>query len=293
MKKIGKIDAPLVSVVILTYNHVHFISGAVESVLAQKVNFDYEIILSNDKSTDGTDPVCQKYAEANPCIRYYNHEQNMGLIANHCWSIQQAKGKYIAYCDGDDYWIDEYKLQRQVDYMEAHPECAMSYHNVIVDDGVNKWPFISLTKDAGIITIEEIVARWAIPTSAVVYRRDFIDGEEENVIRYPNEDYAVEIFMRSKGECYYYPSLGAVYRRHAASVSAGMNANAIKMHENIIKLLRDAELWFPGEKRQCFEDAIAGYESSIEKTKRIIKYPFLKYFKKNTYKRWMLSILTK
>lgn len=286
-------EVPLVSVVILTYNHENYIGQTLESVLAQKVNFDFEIILSNDCSTDGTDAVCKQYAKENPCIRYYYHAQNIGMIANHCWSVKQAKGKYVAYCDGDDFWIDEYKLQRQVDFMENHPECSICYHNVLVDNSRTRWPFISLNKTKGSIDIEEIVARWAIPTSAVVFRREYIEEEEENVIRYPNEDYAVEMFMKSKGDCFYDSSIGAVYRKHAASVSAGMNANAIIMQENIIKLLRDAEMWFPLDKRQCFEDAIVEYEASIKNMKRRIKYPFIKYLKKNTYKKWLLSILTK
>lgn len=289
--KIAKKEVPLVSVVILTYNHENFIAQSLEGVLGQKVNFEYEIILSNDCSTDGTDAVCRQYAKENPCIHYFNHPQNIGMIANHCWSVKQANGKYLAYCDGDDYWIDEYKLQRQVDYMESHPECSICYHNVIVDNGVSRWPFISLNKAKGLIEIEEIVTRWAIPTSAVVFRREYIEGEEENVIRYSNEDYAVEIFMKSKGDCFYDSSLGAIYRKHAASVSAGMNANAIIMQENIIGLLRDAEMWFPINKRQCFDDAIVEYDVSINKMKRRIKYPFIKYFKKNTYKRWILSLL--
>ena len=299
MKQIRDVEQPLVSVIILTYNHENYIGQALDGVLVQKVNFPYEIIVSNDCSTDRTAEVIDDYVSkvegvkelTNERIRVYHHKQNMGLTKNHCWTVKQAKGKYIAYCDGDDYWIDEYKLQRQIDYMESHPTCSMCYHNVIVETEANKYPFISLMKPKGFIGIEEIVSRWAIPTSAVVYRRDMIEGQEEIVIKYPNEDYAVEIFMKSKGDCYYDSVISAVYRRHAASVSAGMNANAMRMHENIIRLLEDAKHWFPEENHRCFEEAIDSYRLINAKLQRNIKYPFLMYFKKNTYKRWLLSIL--
>lgn len=284
---------PLLSIIILTYNHENYIVQSIESVLSQKVDFYYEIILSNDRSTDGTDAICQQYAKDNPCIHYINHEQNMGLTANHCWSVKQAKGKYITYCDGDDYWTDVYKLQKQVDYMEAHPKCSLCYHNVIVDNGKDRWLFIPLTKKSGFVEIEEIVAHWAIPTSAVLYRREYIKGEADIVIRYPNEDYAVELFMKSKGECYYDSSIGAVYRRHAASVSSGMNANAIKMYTEIIRLLEDAKFWFPEESRDCFTQAIDKYQQTIGTIQKFTKYPFLKYLKRNTYRRWLLSVLCK
>ncbi|MBQ6723187.1 MAG: glycosyltransferase [Paludibacteraceae bacterium] len=290
--KKASIVQPLVSIVILTYNHEKYIAQAIEGVLAQKVSFDYEIILSNDCSTDGTDAVCRKYAETNLSIRYFNHELNMGLIANHCWSVKQAKGKYIAYCDGDDYWIDEYKLQRQMDYMEAHPECSLCYHNVILEFGNNRSLFLPVAKRSGAIELAEIVGRWAIPTSAVVYRRELIIGKEDEVINYPNEDYAVEIYMRSKGEYYYdATSIGAVYRRHAASVTAGMNANEIKMYEDIIRLLADAKIWFPNDEDILFDSAIKSYQERVARIERNIKNPFLKYLKKNTYKKWLLSIL--
>lgn len=292
MKQVKDIEQPLVSVVILTYNHENFIAQALEGVMMQKVNFPYEIIVSNDCSTDGTDAVCQQYAKANTCIRYYNHKQNMGLTMNHCWSVKQAKGKYIAYCDGDDYWTDPYKLQHQIDYMESHPECSICYHNVILDDSTKRWLFLSPNKRSGIISLEEVVEVWAIPTSAVVYRRECIAGEEDRVIQYANEDYAVEIFMLTKGECYFDESIyGVINRRHSTSVSAGMNRKPIKMYEDLIAFLKDAKLWFPEDKHYCFDEAVVRYESSKQSVIKNLKYPFLKYLRPRTYKRWLAEML--
>lgn len=284
---------PLVSVIILTYNHEKFIAQAIESVLAQKVNFEYDVIVANDCSTDNTDAVCQHYVKADPRVRYHKHAHNVGLIANHQWSAKQAKGKYIAYCDGDDYWIDEYKLQRQVDYMEAHPECSLCYHNVIREYGEFRSLFIPIGKRSGIVDWEEVIKHWAIPTSAVVYRRDAICDDIDKVIAYPNDDYAIELFLLTKGVYYYDISVGAVYRAHSSSVSAGMNANSIKMYEDLVVLMKDAEQWFDEDKRPCFEETIAYYQECARNITKSKKYPFLKYLKKNTYKRWLLKILNK
>lgn len=287
-------EQPLVSVVILTYNHEDYIGQALDGVLAQKVNFPIEIIVSNDCSTDNTDAVCQQYAQAHSCIRYYNHKQNLGLTKNHCWTVKQANGKYIAYCDGDDYWTDPYKLQHQMDYMESHSECSMCYHNVILDDSNARWLFLSPNKRSGLISLEEVVKVWAIPTSSVVYRRECIAGEEDRVIRYANEDYAVEIFMLTKGECYFDESIyGVINRRHPTSVSAGMNRKPIKMYEDLIAFLEDAKLWFPEDKHHCFDEAIARYESSKRCVIKNLKYPFLKYICPRTYKRWLAEVLNR
>ena len=291
MKKTDNIETPLVSVVILTYNHENYIAQALEGVLAQKVNFDYEIILSNDCSTDGTDAVCQQYAEKNSCIRYFNHKQNMGLTANHCWSVKQAKGKYIAYCDGDDYWTDTYKLQKQMDYMEAHPECSLCYHNVLLQLENKRWPFLSMNKRSGEITLEEVVKVWAIPTSAVVYRRECLAGVEDEVIKYANEDYAVEIYCLLKGKYYYDESIiGVINRRHPTSVSAGMNARPIKMYDDLNAFLEDAKMWFPEDNRHLFDEAIARYESSKACVIKNMKHPYLKYLRPRIYKKWLIDL---
>ena len=108
-----------VSVVMITYNHEKFIKEALESIFSQKTNFHYELIISNDCSTDNTDEVIKKIIDKNEngsLINYTNHHKNKGMIPNFLWSIQQAKGKYIALCEGDDYWTDPYKLQKQVDF---------------------------------------------------------------------------------------------------------------------------------------------------------------------------------
>ena len=181
-----------------------------------------------------------------------------------------------------------------MDYMESHPECSMCYHNVILDDGNNRWLFLSPNKRSGLISIEEVVEVWAIPTSAVVYRRACIAGEEDRVIQYANEDYAVEIFMLTKGECYFDESIfGVINRRHPTSVSAGMNRKPIKMYEDLIAFLEDAKLWFPEDKHHCFDEANKRYSGYILKIEKNLRYPFLNYLKPSRYRHWLINKLSR
>ncbi len=112
----------MVSACITSYYHEAYISHAISSVLAQNVNFNYEIVISDDCSKDGTQEIIKKFAEKFPCIRYKFNEKNIGLTKNVFQARCMAKGKYIIPLSGDDYWIDNNKLQKQVDFLEKHPE---------------------------------------------------------------------------------------------------------------------------------------------------------------------------
>ncbi|TXE09271.1 glycosyltransferase [Gelidibacter salicanalis] len=127
---------PIVSVVMITYNHEKYIEQSIHGVLMQKCNFEVELIIANDKSTDSTHKVIDKLLK-DTClpnhitIRYYNHHKNKGMINNFYWALEQSKGKYTALCEGDDYWFDPLKLQKQVDFLEFHQDyvlCGTGFH---------------------------------------------------------------------------------------------------------------------------------------------------------------------
>ena len=121
---------PLLSVIMITYNHENHISKAIESVLNQKTNFKYEIVVGEDFSTDKTRAILLKYAQENAGqFKLLLHDKNIGAMSNHILTLQECKGKYIAALEGDDYWTDEYKLQKQVDYLEQHKDVSLVGHN--------------------------------------------------------------------------------------------------------------------------------------------------------------------
>lgn len=127
MKKEKKI---LISVVIPSYNRADTVGQTIDSILAQKVDADVEIVIGDDCSTDNAREVLLKYKEQHPdTIKLLFHEQNMGLGANWATCVKACKGKYICNCDNDDYWHNEHKLQIQLDYMESHSECNICITN--------------------------------------------------------------------------------------------------------------------------------------------------------------------
>jgi len=117
----------------MTYNHGNYIADAIESFLMQKTNFNYEILIGEDCSTDDTKVIVERYAKENPGkIRIITSEQNVGARINSQRLFENSKGKYIAECEGDDYWTDPYKLQKQVDYLEKNPQCTFCFHNAVI-----------------------------------------------------------------------------------------------------------------------------------------------------------------
>ena len=121
---------PLVSISCITYNHAKYIRDALEGFLMQKTTFPIEILIHDDASTDGTTEIVREYEEKNPDIikpLYETKNQwNKGIRGSAVFNFPRARGKYIALCEGDDYWTDPFKLQKQVDLLEAHPECSMA-----------------------------------------------------------------------------------------------------------------------------------------------------------------------
>jgi len=117
---------PMVSILVITYNQEAYIGKALESLLMQECPFDYEILIGEDCSIDGTRTICLEYAQNNPDkIRLFLNKKNKGLINNYFDLLDQAKGKYLADCGGDDYWLTRDKLRRQVELLEQHPDVSL------------------------------------------------------------------------------------------------------------------------------------------------------------------------
>ena len=123
----------MVSVAMITYGHEKFIKNAIQGILMQECKFEFELIIANDCSPDKTDTVVQNIIESHPKahrIVYTKHISNKGMMPNFFWAIDQCKGKYIAFCEGDDYWTDPLKLQNQVDFLETNPEYGLVHTDV-------------------------------------------------------------------------------------------------------------------------------------------------------------------
>lgn len=171
---------PKVSVVMITYNHEKFIEQAVNSALMQETDFDYEIIIGEDCSTDRTREILIELQKQHPDkIKLVLNPQNLGMIPNFVNVLSMARGEYIALLEGDDYWTSPHKLQRQVDYMDAHPECRICFHatEVIFEDEPERPHLVRIPPSnlSSSISFESWLryrARFAtfMATSSVLYR---------------------------------------------------------------------------------------------------------------------------
>lgn len=130
------IKKPFVSICIITYNHEKYIEKTLHGSLFQEGNFEYEIVISDDNSSDSTAEICEKYKVFFPeKIKFFRSKQQKGMVANWKDAILNCSGKYIAICEGDDYWTDPYKLQKQVDFLENNPEYGMIASDIdLVDE---------------------------------------------------------------------------------------------------------------------------------------------------------------
>lgn len=123
-------DDILVSIIMITYRQEKFIEQAIEGVLMQRTNFQWELLIGDDCSPDATQVACSKYLKNDARIQYFRNDSNIGANRNFLNMYKKCRGKYIALCEGDDYWIDPYKLQKQVDFLSANKDFTICFHDV-------------------------------------------------------------------------------------------------------------------------------------------------------------------
>jgi glycosyltransferase involved in cell wall biosynthesis len=163
-----------VSVLVMTYNHAGFIAQALESALMQQVNFAYEVLISEDCSTDGTREIVLDFQKRHPDkIRLLLSKQNLHSNEIVVRGIEAAQGPYIALLDGDDYWTSPHKLQKQADFLDAYPECAFCFHNatVIHEDGSKPPRNWTPANQKEFSTLEDIWLGNFIATCSTMFRR--------------------------------------------------------------------------------------------------------------------------
>jgi glycosyltransferase involved in cell wall biosynthesis len=211
-----------VSVHMVTYNQEHFIVQAVESVLAQKTNFDYELVIGEDRSTDRTREILLDLQSRHPDrIRVLLTDKNLGPGPNAIRTLHECRGEYLAFLEGDDYWTSPDKLQRQVDFLETNPRCRICYHDVLYlsTETGKTWPmpFGSKTPRAG---LEDILSgTCAMQTCSVLYRWRPDLELPPWFWHLPLGDLPLHcLVMREKEEVGFLPESMAVYRVHAGGI---------------------------------------------------------------------------
>lgn len=126
---------PTVSVCMITFGHAKFIEKAINSILMQEGEFEMELIISNDNSPDNTDEIIRNIIqihEHGKNIKYFNHNKNLGVAKNFIFALNQCRGKYVAICEGDDFWTDPLKLVKQIDFLDRHDSYVVTYHDALI-----------------------------------------------------------------------------------------------------------------------------------------------------------------
>lgn len=246
---------PKVSVVCATYNHQSYIQTCLDAVLAQVTDFDVEIILHDDASTDGTADIVRSYAERYPDKvraiiqqqRIYSATKKIRLSV-----YQQARGDYVAWCDGDDFWRDPCKLQKQVDFLEAHQHFVMAYHNTdIVDDSGKVISDFARNPQSNRnfreLALRTFLCGW-IPLPAMMHRRVDLGYPPEFDLAPNSDNFLVMLLGKYGGAGYQKDIENSAVRYHSTNVfsakSSGDKANLqLQTHLQMLSyLLRAGEL---------------------------------------------------
>lgn len=232
------------SVLMITYNHEQYIAQALDSVLDQQVDFDYEIVIGEDCSTDSTREILKNYKAKFPDrVVLLERGKNLGMIRNLVDTLQHCTGEYIALLEGDDYWTDVDKLQKQIAFLDAHNDVAFYCHNALVvyeDSDQESHPFHADREDA-FYTVKDLFPNF-IPTCSTVFRAGLFSDIPEWFYSMPMADWPLHVMNARFGKFFYSREIMATYRIHSGGVWSGKQqmsilANSIASAEILNKYL--------------------------------------------------------
>jgi len=236
--------APKVSVAMITYKQERFITQAVESAMMQKTDFPYELVISDDCSPDRTREIALELQRRYPDrIRLLLPETNLGMMSNFVQTLRACTGDYIALLEGDDYWIDARKLQKQADLLDAHPEfpaCFTRAQLLHSDDPdlVTYSPGLKNQKE--IFAVEDLIEKNYIATASVLYRNFVREIDFAPFMTLSMGDWPLHILASQRGPIGFCPEVMAVYRLHKDGVwTAASEASKLEAEVRMYRVLRN------------------------------------------------------
>lgn len=213
---------PLVSICCITYNHENYIGDAIEGFLMQKANFPIEIIIHDDASTDGTASIISKYAQKSPnLIHPIFQTENQYLKTSGKISAMivwpHARGKYLALCEGDDYWTDPLKLQKQVDFLELNPEYSVSFHatkHIWVNSGLTRIHRFPCKNGFRSFAAKDVILGGGsfMKINSMVFRSEYVKNLPDWYYLAPTGDIPLSLLLSIKGRVAYFDDIMSVYR---------------------------------------------------------------------------------
>lgn len=237
----------------MTYNHVHFIRDALNGFCMQQTSFPFIAIVCDDASRDGEPEVIRNYIKEHFVTKvgeeyqtwetdealfiFSHHQQNpncyflVTLLKTNYYSQRKSKeqlwqtwvnsAKYIALCEGDDYWIDSSKLQKQVDFLECHQDCVLCGTNglIVYQDGLRRPSYFNKFFHTVLLKPEDIIGKWIFPTASLMYRREVTEDYPEWTKHIYSGDQTLMLIALSKGNIYAIEGLTCVYRKDINGLS--------------------------------------------------------------------------
>ena len=215
----GDIDTPVVSICSITYNHEKFIAEALDSFLMQETDFPFEIIIDDDCSLDNTADIIRKYVAKYPTIIQANfREKNVGMMQNFIANIKRARGKYIALCEGDDYWTDPMKLQKQMEFLEENGDFSLigstAFQNNIEGETIGK---------PGVYDLNDILQRNFMLTLTSMFRAtNFSNATIRLMENIKVGDWPLFTYLLKFGKAKVFDEPIGVYREHAGGIYSSL-----------------------------------------------------------------------
>lgn len=214
-----------VSILMITYNHEKYVTQAVESVLSQEADFDYELVVGEDCSTDYTREILLEHQRLNPNkIHLLLGERKLGPQPNFIRTLEACRGQYIALLEGDDYWLTPTKLQTQVEFLDNHPEYSFCFTNAFsVDEGGRE--FLGEMVPTGQLktsTLADLLKGNFIPNCTVMFRKGLIRPIPEWFLHVHYGDWALHVLNAQHGQIGYIDEVTSAYRKHAGGIYSGL-----------------------------------------------------------------------
>lgn len=279
----------MVSVCMITYNHQDYVIEALQGVLQQICDFDIELIVSNDCSTDQTHHVISEFLKDNKAknikVNYFNHPKNLGMMSNFIFTLNKCKGKYIALCEGDDYWTDPSKLQRQVNFLEANKDCCLCHHSQfkLNETGLFKDSRFKDLNDGVIHNASDLFSFKIQPqTRSMLFRNCLTseDMESDFLKQAVFGDFAICFLLAQYGKIGYINQEMAVYRITKSGVShavLGKNKDYFKSRLRLVEMWCEAFNFLNCDKSSFKVGILKLYTSGMDRIGRKNSLPKILY----------------
>lgn len=240
-------NKPVISVLMIAYNHAAYIAQAIESVLSQETQYDFELIIGDDASSDNTQEIIKEYAKKDSRVVLSLQSKNTDRTKNFVEAVQKIRGKYVAFCEGDDFWTDPKKLEKQVSFLEENPDFFVCCHKVEIHmhgevNQKKQYVYKDCSADEeriknGIFYADEAIANYYFQTSSVIFRWLFSEGFPENLPRFAMFDHFLFMLHAVQGKIKYFDEAMSAWRRHNGGYSWLQN------HDKGLFFQKEGEMW--------------------------------------------------